>query len=273
MTQWCLSNLSNKYEMVVVFANTGDEREETLEFVKKCDDIFGFSTVWVEAKVNHNERKASSHKVVNYRSASRDGQPFEDVIKKYGIPNQPFPHCTRELKTNPITSYVKNELGWQGYYTAIGIRVDEFDRMSEKMDEFRYIYPLVTMHPKSKQEINKYWSEMPFRVELKGYEGNCKVCWKKSYRKLMTIAKNNPESFDVFRGLEQKYETLAPRSRSDKDVPFRFFRGNRSVQDVIDMSKNNFQEATDDKIDTNYQTRLFDELDKGHGCEESCEPF
>jgi hypothetical protein len=32
----------------VVFANTGQEREETLEFVKQCDDHFGFGTVWIE---------------------------------------------------------------------------------------------------------------------------------------------------------------------------------------------------------------------------------
>ena len=42
MTWWLLNNMSHKYEMIVVFANTGKEREETLQFVHKCDTEFGF---------------------------------------------------------------------------------------------------------------------------------------------------------------------------------------------------------------------------------------
>lgn len=37
MTKWILDNLSNQYEMIVVYANTGKEREETLQFVNECD--------------------------------------------------------------------------------------------------------------------------------------------------------------------------------------------------------------------------------------------
>lgn len=37
---WYMQNMwkeRDKYEMIVVFANTGREREETLQFVNKCD--------------------------------------------------------------------------------------------------------------------------------------------------------------------------------------------------------------------------------------------
>ena len=47
MTYWMLNEWKDrdKYEMIVVFANTGKEREETLDFVEKCDKAFGFNVV------------------------------------------------------------------------------------------------------------------------------------------------------------------------------------------------------------------------------------
>ena len=53
MTKWLLDNLDmNQYETKVVFANTGREREETLEFIHNCDLHFGFGTIWVECITN-----------------------------------------------------------------------------------------------------------------------------------------------------------------------------------------------------------------------------
>lgn len=275
MTQWCLNYWKDVYNMVVVFANTGEENEETLEFIKKCDDILGFNTVWVEAVV-HECRKGTTHKIVDFESASRDGEPFEEVISKYGIPNQAYPHCTRELKTQPITSYVKNDEKWEDYYTAIGIRVDEVDRVDPKRKEKKFLYPLAEHHRCTKQHINKYWSEMPFRVELKGYQGNCKACWKKSDRKLFTIAKENPEAFDNMHKWEKMFENYVKDGRSnDTKPPFRFFRHGRTVKEIIDTANSiEFRPAPDDSIHTDYQADIFDEnLDVGFGCGESCEPF
>ena len=49
-------------------------------------------------------------------------------------------HCTRELKTAPIHSYIKS-LGINDYKTAIGIRYDEKHRKNEDPKK-RFIYPL-----------------------------------------------------------------------------------------------------------------------------------
>lgn len=275
MTQLLLNHWKDVYNMVVVFANTGEEREETLEFVNKCDKILEFSTVWVESKVHHNERKGSTHRVVDFKTASRNGEPFEEVIKKYGIPNQKFPHCTRELKTNPITSFVKNDLGWDNFYTAIGIRVDEIDRIHPDFEEKKYLYPLAQNFRSTRQHVNKYWSQMPFRLELKSWEGNCKVCWKKSFRKLYTIAKDNPKMYKNFKKWEDKYEDYETGTRNKRNPPYRFFRGNKSVNEIIEESSSGmFHKPIDESKETQYQKDIFDEfLDVGSGCEESCEPF
>lgn len=275
MTMWILNNWSDKYNIEVVFANTGEENEATLEFVKKCDEYFGFNCTWVEANVHHGERRGTTHTVVDFDSASRDGEPFEEVIKKYGIPNQAYPHCTRELKTAPIVSYVKNELGWDDFYTAIGIRVDEFDRMSDTAEQKKYLYPLCTDNPTSKPQVNYFWDGMPFRLELKGYQGNCKVCWKKSFRKLATIYRENPDHYKNFKKWEEEYKRHTPRDReTDKDI--RFFRGSATVADIQKIAQEGtFTPATDDSRNTNYQTSIFGhELDVNQGqCSESCEAF
>ena len=73
----------------------------------------GSGGVWVEA-VAHAERGiASTHRIVDFSTASRNGEPFEDVIKVYGIPNMNYLHCTRELKANAIRSYMRS-IGWEG---------------------------------------------------------------------------------------------------------------------------------------------------------------
>ena len=134
LAKWLLDNKADVYNMFFVFANTGDEEEETLRFIDLCSKKWGINIVWVEAFVHHNERIASTHKVVNFKTASRNREPFKEVIKKYGVPNQNFLHCNREMKLNPIKSYMKS-LGLKDYKTAIGIRVDEFDRMNKNRKE------------------------------------------------------------------------------------------------------------------------------------------
>lgn len=151
------SMMADYKEVVTVFANTGQENEETLEFVDRCDRAFGLAVVWLEAEVNPVHGEGTGCRVVDFGSADRDGRVFESVINKYGIPNQDYPHCTRELKGNPIRAYLRS-IGWRvgAYDTAIGIRLDEIDRMSVKASEQRLIYPLVSRFPSKKPHVNEF---------------------------------------------------------------------------------------------------------------------
>jgi len=275
MTHWLLKTLPAEAETEVVFANTGEEHEETLEFVQKCDERLGFDVTWVEANVHHGQRKSCTHTVVDYATASRNGEPFEEVIQKYGIPNNSFPHCTRELKTNPIHSYITRECEWDDYWTAIGIRTDEIDRMSADWRDRRLVYPLCQHNPTAKTEINAFWAEMPFRLDLKGYQGNCKACWKKSFRKLLTIADEDPSAFENVQRWEQKYENHTPSTRKKNSPPYRFFRGGVTVEEILERAEEGaFRPARDDSTDTAVQSDLFGDLDRpGGGCDDHCEPF
>ncbi len=104
--------LRDKYpaaEIVYVFANTGQEREETLAFVAHCAEYWSMPIVWVEASIQSG-RIGTGHKIVTFETASRHGEPFESMITKYGIPNKAYPHCTRELKLAPMYSYRFNRI-------------------------------------------------------------------------------------------------------------------------------------------------------------------
>jgi len=280
MTKWLLENKSDQYEMKVVFANTGEENEKTLEFIDKCDRLFGFDLTWVECVTNPENRKGVTANVVNFKTASRNGEPFDVMIAKHGIPNQEVPHCTRELKTRTIEAYLKS-IGWKNYYRAIGIRIDELDRINPNWKKERIIYPLISKDfcPMTKPSINRFWRGQSFRLELKGYEDNCKVCWKKTLRKLLTIAKHNPERFDNFKIWEGKYENYIPITRRNNEnikLPIRFFRDNLSVDNILEMAKQPFEEYPDERIMYNEfsEPKLWGhDLDIGGGpCnDESCE--
>jgi len=243
MAQWLKRHYTEfGYKNIVfVFANTGLENEQTLEFVEKCDVKFGLKLNWVEALVWQGERKGTGYTITDYEYAKRKGEPFEAIIQKYGIPNTAFPHCTRELKQAPINSFAKIWFNGEKYHTAIGIRKDEMDRMNAKAKKMGFIYPLISnkMIPMSKPMINFYWRQMPFRLELKGYEGNCTTCWKKSDKKLFQIYKENPKSFEFMDRMEREYPRIGFEFEKDENAPNRvFFRNHRSTVKIIEESKN-----------------------------------
>lgn len=242
----------DKYEMVFVFANTGKEREETLRFVARCASEWGVEIIWVEAVVNERG-VACTHKIVTFETASRNGEPFEAVIQKYGIPNMNYLHCTRELKANAIASYLES-VGFSDYIIAQGMRVDEPKRTKPKNG---VIYPLKSLWPMSKGEVLDWWKNQSFNLIMKEHEGNCDACHKKSTQKLVRIAQENPQSFDWWADMERRY---GQAGHNEDGTPRTFYRGHRSALDILAMSK------------MMTLPPLPDEEQDG-GCSESCEAF
>jgi len=266
MCKWLIDNISANTNLIFVFANTGQEHEETLNFVNKCDKNFGLNLVWVEAIIHKQFGKGSTHKIVDFETASRHGEPFEEMIKIYGIPNPDYPHCNRELKINAIRSY-KKSLGFRSRHkTAIGIRVDEIDRMSAKAKEEGLFYPLISLTQRTKEQIRHWWKAQNFDLKIPEHLGNCSTCWKKSKRKLMTIAKHEPERFDFFKRMEKEN----PNAGAGEDGRV-FFRQYESAEDIIKQSKHPFVEFVDTMPEL--QLGMFDAdlIDFEHSCGDSCE--
>ena len=268
----CLKHMSD-YETVITFANTGCEHDATLEFVDKIDKLIGGRVVWLEAVVSPVQGEGIRHKVVSFETASRNGEPFERAVEKYGIFGPSNPNCTGRLKTEVMESYWRS-IGWatgvksRTHKTAIGIRYDELRRRNKRAEEFGFIYPLIDAQI-TKDMVIKFWENQPFDLELPGaHYGNCTWCWKKSARKLMTLAKECPAVFDFPAEMERKYETVKAQNESGVR---RFFRGNKTVADIIEDAKNPFEPYVDNyKFDL--LSPLYDEsLDFGGTCSDSCE--
>jgi hypothetical protein len=264
MTYQILNHWHRQWDEILVgFANTGQENWQTLAFVDRCDKEFGFKTVWIEADVKHGRKEGTGHKVVSYATANTNGVPFEEVIKKYGIPNAKFPHCTRELKLNPMRSYLRS-IGWEAGTYDTGIRADEAKRRSGAQFDERLKYPLLDTFPTTKADINRWWAAQPFRLDLLSYEGNCMWCWKKSLRKLLAIMDGNPEKFDFPGEMERLYGLVGPEFKKTVAPGYQrvFFRGGKSTQDLRDLHQTvNF---------VGQQPDMFMDAEPD-GCVETCE--
>lgn len=262
MTKLLLDNWHNNYEFIVTFANTGLEHEKTLEFVHNCDKYFNFNTVWLEADVFLNERKGTGFKVVSYETASRNAEPFTEVVKKYGIPNASYLHCTRELKLAPMRSYLSSlGIHHKDIPTAIGIRADEKRRVRKTAEIDNIIYPLVDIWPTDKQDVLDWWEDQPFDLGLDEWDGNCVGCYKKSFKKIFKQLDTDPNCLEWHNQMETLYGSVGISVEGTSRV---FFRGHTSTQQVIELWKKDRKTGA---------TQLSLDMYADGGCSESCEVY
>jgi len=220
----------DNWDKIVVFANTGKEAEGTLFFVDECSQEWNIPIVWVEAsRINSDGNPLSKkgykvgHKIVTYETASRNGEPFEEMISMLGVPASGAPFCSNQLKTFPINSYMKS-IGCKDYYKALGIRFDEPKRINKNPDK-KIIYPFADSLLVTKQMVQEWWSKQSFDLNIHPDEGNCDNCWKKDFPRLARNMLRNPKSFEWWEEMERKYGQFNPRD-NDLKPPFNFYREN-----------------------------------------------
>lgn len=271
MLHLCLERYADTHDILITFANTGCEHEETLKFVDAVDRNIcqpkGHKVVWIEAVI-HGPGKGPTAKVVDFEAAARNGEPFEAAIAKHGVFCQTHPQCTSRLKTEPMLWWRQHQ-GWRPgtYDTAIGIRYDERIRMSRHAERDRFAYPLVDAKW-TKRDVNLFLRQFEWDLKLPSDAyGNCVWCWKKSRRKLMTVAKEDPIVFDFPGRMERKYGNI--RGSEEQGENRVFFRGRSSAQDIV---REAFTTDFEPFEDTAFERELFDDyLDSGTACNESCE--
>jgi hypothetical protein len=221
------------------------------------DELLSLNLTWVEA-VPSEYRGPTRHKIVTYITASRNGEPFEKAIRKYGVPSLHAKHCTRELKIKAIDSYGREFFGGQLYRTAIGIRTDETQRISLTAPAERgVIYPLIDTWPTTKQDVLAYWEGNPIDLTIPEYLGNCRGCFHKSEKKLMASRHADPNTFEFFAAMERKYPGAGP------DGTRRVYRGYRTAA----MMERLYQIVI---VGGNDPAKGLSDEDSG-SCSESCE--
>ena len=231
-------------EAIVCFANTGKEDEKTLEFVYDCSDYWGVEIHWVEFR-----DADPAFERVTFETASRNGEPFEALIRKRNyLPNPVTRFCTAELKIRTIHKYLKS-LGWEHNETMdwVGMRADEQRRAAKIADKSRI--PLVTAGI-TKQDVGKFWKAQFFDLKLPNnngvtMHGNCDLCFLKGGSQILSLIAEKPERATWW----AKMEALALASKPSGAV----FRSDRpSYASMLKFSQD--------------QTNLFDPAEEAIAC-------
>ena len=235
-------------DAIVCFANTGKEDEATLRFVQKCSDEWDVPITWLEYIPD-----APGYRIVSFETASRHGEPFENVIRKKNyLPNAVTRFCTIELKIRPMAKYLVDlgmaETKSEGEnMSMIGIRADEPRRAAKIADKSRI--PLFFAGV-TKEEVGEFWRSQPFDLELPNINGvtihgNCDLCFMKGASQILSLIAERPERAVWW----AKMESTTMASRPDGS---RFRNDRPSYQQMLTF--------------TEQQRSMFDGDDEGVAC-------
>jgi len=198
----------------VLFANTGKEMPETLDFVRNCGEQWGVDIVWLERSVRSEVDETKKYgktykyetKVVNYETASRSGEPFAQLIAARAYaPNAVARFCTVDLKIRAIEQYcVQFEDFEDGWQALIGIRADEERRAAKmhgtkegKQDRFLPLW----LDGVTRFDVSDFWNAQNFDLGLPNIGGttpfgNCDLCFLKGHTRKLSIIRERPDLAD-----------------------------------------------------------------------------
>lgn len=196
-------------DAIVCFANTGKEEEATLKFVNNCSVNWNVPIVWLEYQTEDTKFRS-----VNYESASRNGEPFEALIRKKNyLPNTVARFCTQELKVLTIDRYMKS-IGHKEYLTMVGVRADEPRRVA-KISQQEDKYCPLAQDKVTESIVWNFWNKNNFDLELAKVSGasNCDLCFLKGTGILMGLINQKPERAVWWANME---DVVGATFRSDR---------------------------------------------------------
>lgn len=195
--------------LIVCFANTGKEEEATLRFVQDCSEQWNVPIHWIEY------RAPSTYAVVDFETASRNGEPFEQLMRHRALlPNPMSRFCTQELKIRSMARFLKDR-GYEGTlsdlqnYAWLGIRADEPRRIAKLSRERA---PLVAAGVTAGM-VGNFWKSQPFDLGLpnmngKTMHGNCDLCFLKPAAQVQALIAEKPERATWWARMEEDIPAL-----------------------------------------------------------------
>lgn len=186
----------------VVFCNTGKEEEATLKFVNDCSTKWNVSIIWLEFAIENNEKIT---KIVDFKTASRNGEPFDAVINFYqpSLPNGRSRYCSSQMKTRTMHRYLKS-IGWEEWESFIGIRADEPKRVVKfranpnPEGKHETVHLPLAQDGISSKDVSNFWKQQDFDLGLpningKTMHGNCDLCMLKPKAQILSLIQEKPE--------------------------------------------------------------------------------
>ena len=218
-------DMSLPSDAIVCFANTGKEDEATLKFVHDIEIKWNVAIHWIEYRNNE-----VGFAKVDYETASRDGEPFEELIHKVQfLPNSAMRICTTHLKIRPFRKYL-DSIGINRPNQFVGIRADEMRRVvkiraNPEAEGMERSLPLATDGVTVK-DVNDFWDKQEFNLELttfngKTLAGNCDLCYLKPAAQILSLIQEKPERAVWWAKMEALTleKTVKGKNQFSKDRP------------------------------------------------------
>lgn len=235
----------------VVFCNTGREMPETLDFVQECGSRWNVNITWLE----YDKYAEFKTRIVSHNSASRNGEPFKQVIDKRGfLPNPVTRFCTVELKIRRSYNYAYRILGWEHWTSVVGFRADEMHRvakMGKSRERWRNVAPMAEAGV-AKRDVQAWWNAQPFDLRLPNINGstplgNCDLCFLKGEATIRGIIRQRP---DLARWWAEAEAEAEARASKPDGARFRIDRPSyaalvESVGNQIDMFDDSYEVERD----------------------------
>ena len=181
-----------------VFANTGKERAETLDFVAALSMQWHVPITWLEFEYSAHGNPKTRAKVVDRETASLDGEPFGAMLDAEGwMPSvaKGGRVCTAELKVSTIDRYMWTRHGLTRRQTRelIGFRFDEPARWRPAVyQQCEVAYPMVEAGVTA-GDVAAFWQSQPFDLGIASERGNCDLCYLKARPNLLATIRDEPE--------------------------------------------------------------------------------
>jgi 3'-phosphoadenosine 5'-phosphosulfate sulfotransferase (PAPS reductase)/FAD synthetase len=236
-------------EAVVCFANTGKEDEATLRFVQDCSERWSVPIVWLEYLAYIDDEP--KFKKVTFETASRNGEPFEALIRKRGyVPNPVARFCTVELKVRTIHRYLKS-IGWTEWDSMLGIRADEQRRLAKigNQDYGKHEEKQAPLGKAgiTKKDVGDFWRSQPFDLGLPNnngvtMHGNCDLCFLKGGAQILSLIAEKPERAIWWANIEALALALASkhsgaRFRTDRPSYAEMLKFSQEQKDMFDPNE------------------------------------
>jgi 3'-phosphoadenosine 5'-phosphosulfate sulfotransferase (PAPS reductase)/FAD synthetase len=201
--------------IVPTFANTGKEMPQTLDFVRDCGERWNVPIIWLEYAPDGPKQR--QFRVVDHQSASRQGEPYEALLRaRQYLPNPVTRFCTTQLKIRVMRDYARS-LGWDHWTNAIGLRFDEprrVARIKDQRERWETSAPLYEAGA-TREDIAAFWSAQPFDLGLptidgKTPAGNCDLCFLKSAGTISALLRSDPSLADWWIRMEEESRPSKP---------------------------------------------------------------
>jgi hypothetical protein len=239
----------DEFEKLYCFCNTGQERPQTIDFLKNIVKYWGIDLNIVEGVYSQEMGVGVRSKVVDFDSMDMTGRVFSEAIasvnknKWIGVPSSVTPYCSEFLKTRVSHDFAKKIFKTTNYIKAIGYRKEDIPKrvtIYELQQDEKRIAPLLTDFEViiGKKEISEFFSKEKFKLEIDSKFGNCELCWKKSKNNLIEVIKFGTRFIDWHKKEEERYGNM-------------FFRENLSILDLVKIAESGtqtkmFEEEEDD---------------------------